>query len=94
MFYLSQAIELPQAERNMSNTPVPPNLYKHLFCVEVRDSEPAAAYVKVHYRGAWYFIRQDDGNTQATFMLLSQLFSIQAGNVSVLAPALTLPAGR
>jgi hypothetical protein len=94
MFYLSQAIKLPEAEQIRNEIRVPSNLYKDLFCVEVRDAEPAAAYIKVHYRGHWYSIRQDDGNSQATFMLLSQLFGIQAGNVSVLAPALTLPVGR
>jgi hypothetical protein len=94
MFYLSQAIALPSEERTQNDIPVPKSLYEDLFEVRAAHEEPKAAYVKVRYRGHWYYIARDDPSSQATFMLLSQLLSIQAGNVSVLPPALTLPAGR
>lgn len=85
---------MPTEERTQNDIPVPKSLYEDLFEVRVAHEEPKGAYVKVRYRGHWYYIGQEDPCSQATFMLLSQLLSIQAGNVSVLAPALTLPAGK
>ena len=65
-----------------------------LFHVRWSTSEPALAAVKVKHRGVWFFIADDDLESKSTFMLLIQLFNMQAGRGSLPVPLLTIPAGR
>lgn len=51
------------------------------------------AYVSVRKRGHWFYIRDDDLNSKSTFMLLGQIFRLQAGEAKSTAPVLTLPIG-
>lgn len=62
-----------------------------MFQVETSEEPPAAAYVSTHYRGHWFYIRDDDLNTKSTFMLLRQLFDLQSGQMQGYGPTLTLP---
>jgi hypothetical protein len=59
--------------------------------VRVAKHEPAGASLKVHYRSYWFFIPDDDLNSKASFLLLSELFNLQAGEDKTVAPTLTLP---
>ncbi|MEM9400756.1 MAG: hypothetical protein AAF984_11160, partial [Verrucomicrobiota bacterium] len=52
---------------------------------------PENTFVRVRYRNAWYFIKDEDLNSKSTFMLLNQLFNLQAGEISTVAPTLTIP---
>lgn len=65
-----------------------------LLRIESSATEPTDASIRVRYRGHWFFLRDDDLESKSTFMLLSEVFSMQAGSSSVLAPALTLPLGH
>jgi len=47
--------------------------------------------VKVRHRGWWFYIEDTDLNTKSTFLLLVQLFNLQAGQITTIAPALTIP---
>lgn len=101
MFYLSHGIEVPTAHREAGFVTQTKDahgaafdwlkLTGHLFQVKSSEREPSDAYVKVFYRGHWFFVPDSDLETKSTFMLLTQLFSLQAGSVQVAAPTLTLP---
>lgn len=103
LFYLSQAVRVPEAHEAAHVVTVTKNpdgsrfgwgeLFDDLFRVETQPREPDAAYVKVSYRGHWFFVRDDDLESKSTFMLLSHLFALQAGQVNLAMPTLTLPVG-
>ena len=64
-----------------------------LLRVESAPGRPLNAFVAVRHRSAWFFIRNNDLESKSTFMLLSQLFNLQAGQIKTMAPALTIGAG-
>lgn len=64
-----------------------------LFRVRSSTDRPANAFVAVPYRGAWFYIADNDLESKSTFMLLTQLFNLQAGQIKTVAPALTIGVG-
>ena len=54
---------------------------------------PRNRAVAVPYRGSWFYIADDDLNSKSTFSLLSQLFSLQAGQIKITHPFLMIPTG-
>ena len=65
----------------------------NLFRVKSAASRPANAFVSVAYRGEWFYIADNDLESKSTFMLLTQLFNLQAGQIKTVAPALTIGVG-
>ena len=61
--------------------------------LDVRSSKtaPSSAWLKVPYRGSWYFIPATDLNSRTSFTLMSALFSSVVGEVPGAKPVLTLP---
>jgi hypothetical protein len=49
--------------------------------------------VAARYRGHWFFIDDSDLDSKSTFVMLSQIFSLQAGKAEGIVPVLTLPVG-
>ncbi len=104
MFYLSQGIDAPQSDIDaglVTTTRMPDGklfdwhqLLDGMFRVQVNESKPDKAFVSVNYRGHWFSIRDDDLNTKATFMLLTELFNAQAGQTAQAGPVLTIPASH
>jgi hypothetical protein len=104
IFYLSQSVDVPPAHEAAGVVTVTrdPSGQRYdwqqtldgLFHVRWSTSEPALAAVKVKHRGVWFFIADDDLESKSTFMLLIQLFNMQAGRGSLPVPLLTIPAGR
>jgi hypothetical protein len=105
LHYLSQNVEIPEehkeaglvtvtkaqdgGEFNWDETPA-----GKLFKVRCnRNNKPENAFVAVPYRGAWFYIADDDLQSKSTFMLLSQLFNLQAGQTEDAGPTLTIPVG-
>jgi hypothetical protein len=64
---------------------------------EVRSSDswrrPPDAAFSVRHRGRWFYIADGDQTTKSTFLLLANLFTLQAGEVDEVKPVLTLPVG-
>ncbi len=103
LFYLSQSVEAPDRDefdgkvtvtrkkdgRRFDWTKVTGDVIR-IHSSNRRPRDPAVA---VPYRGTWFYIADDDLNSKSTFSLLSQLFSLQAGDVKMAVPLLTLPAG-
>ena len=106
MNYLSQAVEAPEkdhVEGRVTTTLVSPDddtefdwakVLGKLIRIQSSESRPANGHTAVHYRGTWFYIEDTDLEAKSTFGLLSNLFSLQAGEVESLAPALTLSIGN
>ena len=102
MFYLAHNITVPKkhidaglvtttktAQGNAfdwSNTPAGSS-FKVLSSLE----RPETAYLAIPYRDHWFYIEDNDLDSKTTFMLLTQLFDLQAGQTKFSGPTLTLP---
>ena len=101
MSYLSQGVEPPPQDVEAGKVTVTryrdgtefgwPVLTGGLFRVASNDKVPNDAFVRVEYRGTWFYIDDSDLNTKSTFNLLDQLFQLQSGNTRGAGPVLTLP---
>ena len=102
MFYLSQAVEVPSEDfGKITQTKTPEgNIFDwkeitgDLFRVKTLSENPAMDYIKIFYRGNWFYIQDSDIASKSTFSLLAQIFSLQAGKIKDNAPLLTLPIGQ
>jgi hypothetical protein len=65
-----------------------------LFVIRTSEDRPERAAVAIRHRGYWFYVADDDASSKATFLLLHDLFSLQAGDVEETKPVLTLPVGR
>ena len=103
MFYLSQNVKIPEkhidaglvtvtktldgeGEFDWSETPA-----GNAFQVSFSEEYPENAFIAVPYRDYWFYIVDNDLQTKSTFMLLTQLFDLQAGQTTYTGPTLTLP---
>ena len=105
LYYLSQSVDTPQAHQSAGlvtvtearnggvfdwrDTPA-----GRLFQVKSGLERPDGAYIATFYRGHWFWVEDHDLESKSTFMLLRQLFDLQAGQSTVQGPTLTLPVGR
>lgn len=62
-----------------------------LFHLRQSASHPDMAFLAIPYRGQWFYLADDDLESKSTFMLLSQLFRLQAGATKSTGPMLTIP---
>jgi hypothetical protein len=103
LFYLSQAVEVPESHRRrgyvtttLDEEDQPFDWWQvmgDLLKVHCRATPPGDAAVAVRYRGWWFYIEDDDLSSKSTFVLVGQLFALQAGGAKSVAPVLTLPVG-
>lgn len=100
MFYISQAVEVPEEHiecglvnvtRYPDGTPFDWNAVSgREMIVRCTKFRPCAS-VRICYRGYWYYIDDADLNSKSTFMILSTLVDLQAGQNEIRTPLLTLP---
>jgi hypothetical protein len=104
LFYLSQNVEVPleHEERGLvtvtrrssgerfdwNETPA-----GRLFRIRQSAGRPDSSFIAIPYRDHWFYIADDDLDSKATFMLISQLFRLNAGAVQSVSPTLTIPVG-
>ena len=103
LFYLSQAVEVPEKHVEEELVTVTKDrqggdfdwalVTGNLLVVKSSKRRPSGAAVSVKYRDYWFYIEDSDLNSKSTFSLLGQLFGLQAGGVKTAAPVLTLPIG-
>lgn len=102
LFYLSQNIDVPKEHADAGlvtitranngdvfdwdKTPA-----GAVFNIKTSLEQPEKAYLSVPYRGYWFYLADDDLQSKSTFMLLMQLFDLQAGQTKFTGPTLTLP---
>jgi len=104
LFYLSQGVEVPKEdlkEGRAVQTFYPDgkpfnweDMLGDLFVVKVSDHLPSTALIAVKYRGHWFYISDTDISTKSTFILLQQLFAMEASKGKGGSPILTLPIGQ
>jgi hypothetical protein len=63
-----------------------------LFHVQSSSTVPEHAFLRVRYRGYWFYIDDRDLESKSTYTLVSQLFSLQAASGTMQSPLLTIPA--
>ena len=92
LFLLSQGVDVPEAEREAGLVTTTKNLdgtdfdWSDISCrlLNVHFSEtssktrPAGAYVACRYRGKWFYIKDNDTESKATFLLMTQIFTLQS----------------
>lgn len=103
MYYLSRGVEVPKIDQKMGKAPSTLNNENHLFAwrdligslmkVKTCNYLPKNAYVAVKYRNHWFYIDDADLQSKKTFLLLLQLYNLQAGKPKASPPVLTLPLG-
>jgi len=65
-----------------------------VLAIPSQKDRPSNAAVAVRYRGWWFYLRDDDARSKATFGMLNLLFSLQSASAKGKSPVLTLPVGR
>ncbi|MEM7174992.1 MAG: hypothetical protein AAF443_03565 [Chlamydiota bacterium] len=103
MYYLSLGVEVPK--RDIEAGVVAVTKYENGDLFDWRDvigdmitvhsspSYPQEAYLAVHYKGYWFYIANDDIEAKRTFVLLQQIYSLQAKRQEKEAPLLSIPLG-
>ena len=101
-FYLSHHVDTPQdhkaaglvtvtrtkdgAEFDWGTTPA-----GRLFHIRQSEERPDLTFLAIPYRGRWFYLADNDLESKSTFMLLMQLFRLQAGAAKSEGPTLTIP---
>lgn len=103
LFFLSHAVDVPAEDvaaghvtrtLNSDGTPFDwDDISGRHLKVHTSKTRPDNSYVAVPYRDSWFYIEDNDLNSKSTFMLLTQLFNLQAGQTTSIAPSLTIPVG-
>jgi hypothetical protein len=101
MFFLSHAVEIPEHDRAAGRVTVTRDsdgqpfdwsrVTSDLLVIKTQAEPPDNAAVAIQYRGSWFYIDDSDVNSKYTFMLLSSLTALQAGQIERAGPLLTLP---
>ena len=101
MYYLSQGVEAPLRHEEEGKVTVTRDATGQRFdwrkvagrLLRIRSSEsaPDSAFVKVKYRGHWFYIDDSDLNSKTTFGLLIQLLALQSATGAASGPLLTIP---
>ncbi len=103
LFYLSHGIEVPRHHEDRGYVTTTYDsagerfdwnaVTGDLLRIRVAERRPGNAAVAVPYRGAWFYVAQNDLGSKSTFALLGHLISLQAGGGDAAVPVLTLPIG-
>ena len=102
LFYLSHNVDTPKVHKTAGLVTVTRNkdgsefdwgktAGGSLFHIRQNEKQPDMAFVTIPYRGQWFYLADNDLESKSTFMLLSQLFRLQAGAAKSVGPALTIP---
>lgn len=102
LFYLSHNIDVPKEDKDAGLVTITRSHEGHpfdwqktpagqLFHVRVSETRPDLAFIATPYRDHWFYIADDDLESKSTFLLLTQLFRLQAGATKTPGPTLTLP---
>ena len=101
-FYLSHHVDAPKIHKKAGLVTVTRNpdgsefdwgttAGGRLFHISQSEKQPDTAFVAIPYRGQWFYVEDNDLESKSTFMLLTQLFRLQAGAAKSAGPTLTLP---
>ncbi len=66
----------------------------NLLKISSSESPPPEAFVRIRYRGHWFYIADGDLNSKSTFNLLTYLLSLQSAGPGGIDAMLTVPVGE
>jgi len=95
---LASRISVPESDIAGGRTyPSPPSVRgdgaEAEIAVQHQRLEPWDAFVEIHYDDDWFWIRNDDFQSKATFTMLMLLFDLAAPGGEPRPPTITIPAG-
>jgi hypothetical protein len=95
LFFLSLAVDTPESDRTaglIGGSSLNWNeVIGGLLKIHSSESAPPRAFVRIRYRGRWFYIDDADLNSKATFNLLNYLHALQAAGAKGSSPLLTVP---
>jgi hypothetical protein len=103
LFYLSQGVEVPKEDIKAGRVAI--TEYKNgkvfswktvigdIFSIHESKKLPEDAAIAIKFRNHWFYIKDTDISTKSTFILLQQLFALEASKGKGTSPILTLPIG-
>jgi len=91
LFFASAFVQVPEAEISSQTVREGGLVDPDWFTVLVSEYEPSDAWLKVRFRGHWFYIPANDLKSRVSFGLLNALFASVVGNVPGAKPLLTLP---
>ncbi len=102
LFYLSQHVDSPNAHKQQGLVTVTRNrdgsefdwgttAGGKIFHIQQSERRPDMAFVAIPYRDHWFYLADNDLESKSTFMLVAQLFRLQAGAAKSTGPTLTIP---
>jgi hypothetical protein len=91
LFFASAFVQVPEAELAHQTVRQGGLVDPELFTVLTSKHEPSDAWLKVNFRGNWFYIAAADLDSRASFGLLNALFASVVGNVPGAKPLLTIP---
>jgi len=104
MYFLSQSVQIPQEDVAAGHVTVTRDKAGEVFdwqqvtdgvmSIKSSPQSPDNAAVAVNYRNSWFYIDDSDLDSKSTFVLLGQVYQLQAGEAKTVAPVLTLPVGN
>lgn len=104
LFLLSQGVDVPLAEQKAGLVTTTKNLdgsdfdwsdiSRRLLRVHFSETSsktrPADAYVACRYREKWFYVKDSDSESKATFLLMTQIFTLQAATFKKSEPTLVI----
>jgi len=102
LFYLSHRIDSPVEDQTAGYVTVTRNPdgsvfdwgdtpAGRIFHVRQSNDRPDHAFQSINFYDRWYYIPNNDLESKSTFLLLTQLFRLQAGAAKSIGPTLTIP---
>jgi hypothetical protein len=102
LFYLSHRVDSPVEDQEAGYVTVTRNPdgsvfdwgdtpAGRLFHVRQSEDKPKHAAMAINFYDRWYYIPNNDLESKSTFLLLTQLFRLQAGAAKSIGPTLTIP---
>lgn len=103
MYFLSHCVDVPKkdikskkaveySKEFLKNEDIK-GIYRDLMNICSSPIKPKDAYVSIKYRDSWFYIQDCDLQSKRTFMLLLELYNLQAQERKASGPVLTLPIG-
>ncbi|MGB3627531.1 MAG: hypothetical protein WA989_17005 [Henriciella sp.] len=103
LYALSHAVDVPEAHASAGfvTTSLPAGaetqtweaFLGHQFSVRSGPDEPSQSFVKINYRGHWFWIDDSDLDSKTTFSLILFLLSLQSAASQGATPLLTIGSG-
>ncbi len=103
MYYLSLGVVVPEEHikrgvvgNTLSSDGTPfdwSEMVGDLITIHSSDYCPKDAFLSISYRGLWFYICDHDVSSKRTFVLLQQIFNLQANQKEQEVPFLSIPLG-